>query len=64
MSRWYTELSDPQAAADETVAAKARELTAGTKTELERIQAIARYVQSLQYISIQIGVGRFRPHSA
>jgi len=64
VSRWYTELSDPQAAADETVAAKARELTAGTKTELERIQAIARYVQSLQYISIQIGVGRFRPHSA
>ncbi len=64
VSRWYSELSDPQAAPDETVAAKARELTAGAQTELARIQAIARYVQSLQYISIQIGVGRFRPHSA
>jgi Domain of Unknown Function with PDB structure (DUF3857)/Transglutaminase-like superfamily len=64
VSRWYTELSDPQAAPDETVATKARELTAGAKTELERIQTIGRYVQSLQYISIQIGVGRFRPHSA
>ncbi|HEY0004776.1 MAG TPA: DUF3857 and transglutaminase domain-containing protein [Pyrinomonadaceae bacterium] len=64
VSRWYSELSDPQAAPDDALAAKARELTANSKTELERIRAIARYVQSLQYISIQMGVGRFRPHSA
>jgi transglutaminase-like putative cysteine protease len=64
VSRWYSGLSDPQATADDAVAQKARELTAGAKTELERIQAIGRYVQSLQYISIQIGIGRFRPHAA
>ena len=47
--------------------AKARELTANSKTELERIRAIGRFVQNLQYISIDIGVGRgngYRPHAA
>ncbi len=64
VSRWYSELSDPQSAPDDAIALKARELTANAKTELERIRAIGRYVQDLQYISIQIGVGRFRPHPA
>ena len=64
VSRWYTELSDAPSKADEAVAAKARELTANAKTELDKIRAIGRYVQELQYISIQIGVGRYRPHTA
>lgn len=67
VSRWGTELHDPQAIPDESVAAKARELTASSKTELDRIRAIAHFVQNLQYISIDIGVGRgngYRPHLA
>jgi hypothetical protein len=67
VSRWATELHDPQAALDETLTAKARELTANAKTELEKIQAIGHFVQNLQYISIDIGVGRgngYRPHPA
>jgi Domain of Unknown Function with PDB structure (DUF3857)/Transglutaminase-like superfamily len=64
VSRWYTSLTEPQSGADEKIAAKARELTAGAKTELERIRAIAAFVQHIQYISIQIGVGRWRPHAA
>lgn len=67
VSRWATEMHDPQAVPDESVAAKARELTANAKTELDRIKAIARFVQGLQYISIDIGVGRgngYRPHAA
>ncbi len=67
VSRWATELNDPSTAMDDTIAAKARELTAGAKTELERIQAIGRFVQNLQYISIDIGVGRgngYRPRPA
>ena len=64
VSRWYSELSDPQSAPDDAIALKARELTANAKTELDKIRAIGRYVQDIQYISIQIGVGRFRPHSA
>lgn len=67
VSRWATELNDPQTALDDTIAAKARDLTANAKTELERIQSVARFVQGLQYISIDIGVGRgngYRPRPA
>ncbi|HEX5084961.1 MAG TPA: DUF3857 and transglutaminase domain-containing protein [Blastocatellia bacterium] len=67
VSRYNSELSDPQAAFNEQMAARARELTAGAKTEFERIQAISRYAQSVNYISIQIDLGRgggYRPHAA
>ncbi len=64
VSRWYTELADPQAEPDDAIALRARELTAGAKTELEKIQAIGRFVQNLQYVSIQIGIGGYRPHAA
>jgi hypothetical protein len=64
VSRWYTELADPQAEPDDPIATKARELTADAKTELEKIQAVGRYVQNLQYVSVQIGIGGWRPHAA
>lgn len=57
VSRWVSGLHDPQVIVDDAVAAKARELTAGAKTELEKIRAVGSYVQNLQYISIDIGVG-------
>jgi len=46
---------------------KVNELTAGAKTELEKIHAIGHYVQNIRYISIQIGLSRgggLRPHTA
>ena len=64
VSRWYAGISDPQVIPDARIIAKANELTLNARTELEKIQAIARYVQNIQYISIQIGVGRWRPHAA
>lgn len=57
VSRWATKMYDPQVIVDDTVAAKAQELTANAKTELEKIRAIGTYVQNMQYISIDIGVG-------
>jgi hypothetical protein len=67
VARWLNELEAPQATVDEALSAKARSLTAGAKTELEKIQAIGHYVQNIRYISIQTGIGRgggYRPHSA
>src|SRR5262245_4773664 len=67
VSRYNRELHDSQASFNEPMAAKARELTANAKTEFERIQAVGRYTQSVNYISIQINVGRgggYRPHAA
>lgn len=67
VSRWLTGLSDSQATVDDALAGKARQLAANAKTELERIQAIGGYVQGVNYVSIQTGIGRgggYRPHSA
>jgi hypothetical protein len=57
VSRWGSGLHDSQVIVDDAVAAKARELTANAKTELEKIRALGSFVQNLQYISIDIGVG-------
>jgi hypothetical protein len=67
VSRWLSEMSDKQSALDDKIAGKAKQLTTGAKTELERIQAIGCYVQSINYVSIQTGIGRgggYRPHAA
>ncbi len=56
VSKWSSGLYDPQVVVNDEVAAKARELTANSKTELDKIKAIGTYVQNLQYISIDIGV--------
>jgi hypothetical protein len=67
VSRWATPMHDTQVIIDDNVAAKARELTANAKTELEKIRAVGNYVQNLQYISIDIGVGYgngYRPRSS
>jgi transglutaminase-like putative cysteine protease len=67
VSKWLTELSDSQASTSEPMVNKARQLVAGAKTEFEKIQAVGRFVQSVNYVSIQTGIGRgggYRPHSA
>jgi len=67
VSRFKSELNETQAASNDAMAAKARELTAGAKTEFERIQAIGRYAQGVNYVSIQLGLGHgggYRPHAA
>ena len=64
VSRWATSVYDPQMIIDDNIAIKARELTANAPTELDKIRAIGTYVQNLQYISIDIGVGHgngYRP---
>jgi len=64
VSIWYSDLSDSQSEPNEAISQKARELTAGAKTDLEKIQAIAQYVQAIHYVSIQIGIGGYKPHAA
>jgi hypothetical protein len=67
VSRWATSLHDPQTIVDANITRKTHELTAGLKTELEKIKAIGAFVQNLQYISIDIGVGHgngYKPRSS
>jgi hypothetical protein len=67
VSRWLTELSESTLVLDDALAGKARQLTASATTDIEKIAAIGRYVQGINYVSIQIGTGRgggYRPHSS
>ena len=67
VAAWMAELEDPQVIVDDALSRKAKDLTESAKTELDKIRAIAHYVQALQYISIQTGVGRgggYRPHAS
>lgn len=65
MGAWYTELSRAQRAPDDTVKFKAREITQGSADTLSKIRALAEFVQrEIRYVSIQIGIGGFQPHSA
>jgi transglutaminase-like putative cysteine protease len=67
LAAWMSELEDPQVLVDDALSRKAYELTALAKTEFEKIQSIAQYVQNIQYISIQTGLGRgggYRPRSS
>jgi hypothetical protein len=64
VARWTSGLHDARAQPDPSVTARAHELTQGRTDELARVQALARFVQRLPYISIQVGIGRFQPHAA
>jgi len=57
VSRWVSSMHDPQVVIDDNLAAKTRDLTAGSKSELDMIRAIGKFVQNMQYIALDIGVG-------
>ncbi|HLY19954.1 MAG TPA: DUF3857 domain-containing protein [Bryobacteraceae bacterium] len=67
VSRYTAELQDPQSMPDAAIVSRAQLLTAGAPSEIDKIRAIAGYVQNLRYVSIQMGLGRgggYRPHPA
>jgi hypothetical protein len=67
VAAWMAELEDPQVIVDDALSRKAYELTALAKTEMDKVRAIAQYVQNIQYISIQTGIGRgggYRPRAS
>ena len=63
-AEWYGRLSQLTDEVTPAIAAKAKELTAGAKTDPERVLAIYNYVTSLRYVAIPLGVNSFRPHAA
>ncbi len=67
VSRWLYDLSEPQARPEPAIAARANDLTRGLESEREKVEAISRAVQSMGYVSVQLGLGRgggYRPHLA
>jgi len=67
VSAWMSELHDPQAAVTPAIADKAKALTSAATTEMEKIEAIGRFVQGTRYVEILMNLGRgggMKPHSA
>ncbi|MGH9795728.1 MAG: DUF3857 domain-containing protein [Candidatus Acidiferrales bacterium] len=65
IGRWYGQLQRERVAPSDAIAAKARELTAGLSTDMEKIEGLYSYVaRNFRYVSLSFGVGRFQPHAA
>lgn len=61
---WYDELVEPQRVSTPEIQAKVDELTAGINDPVEKMRAIADYVQKIRYFAVEIGIGGWKPHSA
>jgi hypothetical protein len=67
VSRYASGLADPQSQPDAAIIAKVAALTANAHSDMDKIRAIATYVQNVKYISVQTGLGRgggYEPHPA
>lgn len=62
---WYNSLQQPKLVATPEIRARAEELTKGKTTEDEKIRAIYDFVSTrFRYIGVDLGMGRYTPHSA
>lgn len=62
-----TQLNDGQSEPSDALAAKAKSLVEGAKSDMEKIRAIGRFTQQVNYVSVQVNVakgGGYRPHAA
>ena len=67
VSVWQAALMDPAAAVTDAIRAKAIELTHGAPTEIDKIRAVAAFVQKTNYVAVEINLARgggYVPHSA
>ncbi|WP_220096044.1 DUF3857 domain-containing protein [Daejeonella oryzae] len=63
--RFYYQLSSKQFDLSAVRQQEIREMTAGLKTEREKIEFLYRYMQqNMRYVSIQLGIGGWKPFAA
>lgn len=58
VSLWLTSLVDPPAEVSDAIRAKAAQLTSGATTEMDKIRAIAAFVQQTKYVAIELNLTR------
>jgi transglutaminase-like putative cysteine protease len=58
VSAWLAPLVDPPAEVTAAVRAKAEQLVAGASTELDKIRAIAAFVQQTNYVEVSLNITR------
>jgi transglutaminase-like putative cysteine protease len=61
---WYRRLVREAGRVTPEIAARARELTAGARTDRERAAALYDFVTGLRYVAVPLGVSSHRPHAA
>ena len=62
---WYGDLIRGQMDASEAIKQEVNGLTAGKAGQLQKIQAIAGFVQhDIRYVAIELGIGGWQPHAA
>jgi hypothetical protein len=65
IARWYGHLAAERRQPNSEIRQKVTELTASAATLLDKIQALAAFVQSdIRYVGIEIGIGGYQPHPA
>jgi tetratricopeptide (TPR) repeat protein len=65
LGKWFGGLAGPRAVPTPEIKAKADELTRGATTQQEKIQDLYAFVSThFRYIGIDLGIGRYQPHSA
>ncbi|HEY2323270.1 MAG TPA: DUF3857 domain-containing protein, partial [Thermoanaerobaculia bacterium] len=65
IGQWFSRLAEARCMPSPQMQAKIAEIAPAGKPPLERIQAIAEYVQrEVRYVAIEIGIGGYQPHPA
>jgi transglutaminase-like putative cysteine protease len=65
MGKWYFNLVDGRRDATPQITQQVTNLTASAKTQLEKMKAIAYFVQhDIRYVAIELGIGGWQPHPA
>ena len=65
IAKWYSGLTADRRVATPEITAAAQQLTAGKTSFLDKVRAIATFMQTkVRYISVQIGIGGYQPHLA
>src|SRR5581483_2224262 len=65
MGRWYANLTSGRRDPSNEIKQKVAELTASAPNQLDKMRAIARFMQQdIRYVAIELGVGGWQPHPA
>jgi Domain of Unknown Function with PDB structure (DUF3857)/Transglutaminase-like superfamily len=65
MGKWYFNLVGERVEASPEIKQEVAALTASKATTLEKMQAIAYFVQhDIRYVAIELGIGGYQPHAA
>jgi Domain of Unknown Function with PDB structure (DUF3857)/Transglutaminase-like superfamily len=65
MGIWYQSLINGRMDASDSIKQQVTSLTAGKTTSLEKMQAIAAFMQhDIRYVEISLGIGGWQPHAA